>query len=218
MSLSDDIDYNAPLSQNEHHQKLNEHSKHTSIAHLNIQAIVSTFNEFVMILQEYQLDIVALSEMGLQDFSFEQNCVQINGYNSVFRNRIGKRGGGVGIYIKESITYKVRHNLLQRHDNLEILFIEIGGRNKNTPSLICVAYQQRSNEIERLEWFENSENLLANVCLKWKGVSSLLVILILTWWAKRVNTEIQEPVTNLFFTLAHHKSYKKKQDTNRSHK
>ena len=53
ISLSDESDYNVPLYQNEHHQKLNVHSKHTSIAHLNIQAIISTFNEFVMMLQEY---------------------------------------------------------------------------------------------------------------------------------------------------------------------
>ena len=52
ISLSDDSDHNVPLSQNEHHQKLNEHSKNTSIAHLNIQAIMSTFNEFVTMLQE----------------------------------------------------------------------------------------------------------------------------------------------------------------------
>ena len=152
MSLSDDSDYNKPLSQSEHHQKLNEYSKYTSIAHLNIQAIMLTSTEFEMMLQEYQFDIVALSETRLQDCLFQQNYIQINGYNSVFRNRIGKRGGGVGFYIKESITYKVRLYLSRVRDNLEILFVEIGGKNKNTPSLICVAYQPSSNEIEKLEW------------------------------------------------------------------
>ena len=51
-------------------------------------------------LQEYQFDIVALSGTWRQDFSFERNYVQINGYNSVLRNRNGKRGwGGVGFFI-----------------------------------------------------------------------------------------------------------------------
>ena len=50
-----------------------------------------------------------------------------------------------------------------------ILFLEIGGRNKNTPSLICVAYQLSSTEIEKLEWLDNFENLLADAYLKWKG-------------------------------------------------
>ena len=100
MLLSDDIDYNAPLSQNEHHQKLKEHSKHTSIAHLNIQAIMLTFNEFVMMLQEYQCDIITLSETWLQDCLFQQNYIQVNGYYSILRNKVSSRGGGVGFYIK----------------------------------------------------------------------------------------------------------------------
>ena len=94
---------------------------------------------------------------------FQQNYVQTNGYNTVFRNRIGKRGGGVGFYIKESITYNVRYDLSKRHDNLEVLYLEIGRWNKNGHSLICVTYQLSTNEIEKLEWLENFENLLADV-------------------------------------------------------
>ena len=165
MSLYDDTDSNVPLSQNKHHQKLNEQSKLTPIAHFNIQAIMSAFNEFAMMFQECQFDIVALIDTWLHDCSFQQNYVQINGYNSVFRNRKDKRGGDVGVYIKESITYKVRHDLSKGHDNLETLFVEIGGRNKNTPSRICVAYQPSSNEIEKLEWLENFEKFLADVYL-----------------------------------------------------
>ena len=37
------------------------------------------------------------------------------------------------------------------HNNLKILLVEIGGRNKTTPSFIYVAYQPSSNEIEKLE-------------------------------------------------------------------
>ena len=98
---------------------------------------MATFNKFVMMLQEYQFDIVALSETWLQDCSFQQNYIRINGYNSVFRNRIGKRGGGVDFYIIESITHKMRHGLSKGHDNLEILFVEIGGINKNTFTYLC---------------------------------------------------------------------------------
>ena len=63
----------------------------------------------------------------------------------------------------------MRYDLSKRHGNLEILFVEIGGRNKNTPSLICAAYQPSSNEIEKLGWLENFEHLLVDVYLKWKG-------------------------------------------------
>ena len=48
----------------------------------------------------------ALSETWLQDCSFQQNYVEINGYDSVFRNRIDKRGEGVGFYIKNQLHTK----------------------------------------------------------------------------------------------------------------
>ena len=111
---------------------------------------MSTFNVFIMMLQEYQSDVVALSETWLQDCSFQQNYVQINSYNSVIRNGIWKCGGGVVFYIKESIAYNVRYYLSKGHDNLEMLFVEIAGRNKTTTSL-HIAYQPISNEIEKLE-------------------------------------------------------------------
>ena len=143
--------------------------------------------------------------------------VQINGYKSVFRNRIGKRREGVGFYIKESITYKVRHDLSKRHDNLEILFVEIGGRKKNTPSLICVVYQPSSNNMEKMKWLDNFENLLADVYLKWKGV-----FIITGDFNIDLLGEPKESIQrykNLLHTFSiHHKSYKKKQDTNLSHK
>ena len=82
----------------------------------------------------------------------------------------GKRGGGVCFYIKESLTYKIRHDLTRNHDSLEVLFIEIQGRNKNTPTVICVAYQPSSNETEKLEWLEKFDHLLADVYTKWEGV------------------------------------------------
>ena len=82
--LFHDSDYNVPSSQNEHHQKLNEHSKHRPIAHLNNQAIMLAFNEYIMMLEEYQFDIITLGGAWLQDCFFQQNHIQINGYNSVF--------------------------------------------------------------------------------------------------------------------------------------
>ena len=76
----------------------------TSITRLNIQAIMSTFNKFLKTLQEYQFNIIVLSETWIQYCSFQQNYVQINDHNSIFRNRKGKRGEGVAFYVKEPIT------------------------------------------------------------------------------------------------------------------
>ena len=44
-------------------------------------------------------------------------------------------GGGVGFYIKECMSFKVRHDLGKIDESIRILWIELRGRNKNTPIL-----------------------------------------------------------------------------------
>ena len=112
----------------------------------------------------------------------------------------------------------MRHDLSKGHNNLEIIFVEIGGRNKNTLSRICVAYQPSSNEIEKLEWLENLENLLADVYLKWKGVFIVTGDFNIDLLGEpKESTWRYKNLLNLFLTPTHHKSCKKKLGTNGSH-
>ena len=105
---------------------------------------MSTFNE-------YKFDVTVLSETWLKDYKYQQNYVQINGYNAIFKNRTNKRGGGVDFYIKDQVKYTIRKDLTSKHKFLEVLLIEIHGRNKNSPTLVCVAYEPSSIETEKLE-------------------------------------------------------------------
>ena len=113
-----------------HLKKLNENKNNTSIVHLNVQVLMSTYYEFSLMLGEYQFDVIALSETWLKDYKYQQNYVQLNGYNKIFKNRTNKRGGGVGFYIKDQLEYKKRKDLTSKHESLEVLLIEIHGRNK----------------------------------------------------------------------------------------
>ena len=89
---------------------------------------------------------------------------------TLFKNRTGKRGGGVGFYLKEQLQYKVHTDLTQNYIDPEILVLEICGRNKNTPTLVCAVYQPSSIEVEKLEWFEKFEQFLSNIYTTWNGV------------------------------------------------
>ena len=113
-----------------------------------------TFNEFSIMLNSYQFDIIAVTETWLQDSKYPRHYVQVNGYNTVFKSRTGKRGGGVGFYLNEQLQYKVRTDLTRNYIDLEI-----HGRNKNTPTLVCAVYQPGSIEVEKLEWLEKFENI-----------------------------------------------------------
>ena len=64
----------------------------------------------------------------------------------------------------------MRTDLTRNYTDLEILVVEIRGRNKNTPILFCAVYQPSSIEVEKLEWLEKFEQFLANIYTTWNGV------------------------------------------------
>ena len=85
------------------------------------------------------IDILTLSETWLDD-SFEDSHVTIPGYTCIRLDRSGaKEGyGGVAIYVKEGLSFRVRNDL---HSAInECLWIELT-RTKCRPVLICCAYR-----------------------------------------------------------------------------
>ena len=73
---------------NIHAEKLKEYHKHLSIAHLNTQSMSSTFDEFQVIINENQFDIVTLSETLLRENKqLPIDYVKIRGYNLFHKNR-----------------------------------------------------------------------------------------------------------------------------------
>ena len=68
------------------------------------------------------------------------------------------------------MSFKVRHDLGKIDESIEILWIELRGRNKNTSSLTGVVYQPSSNKTEKLVWLEKFEHIPSEVYTKWNGV------------------------------------------------
>ena len=93
-----------PIDQ--HISTLNANRDRISIAHLNTQSITSSFAEFEAMLMRTKFDIITLSETWLKNNPLLLNHVTIPGYKNEFNNREGKRGGGVGLYIREGLKYK----------------------------------------------------------------------------------------------------------------
>ena len=66
--------------------------------------MVSTFNEFSLIVSQYSFDI--FSEIWLKNNPYLLEYVSKPGYSALFRNRDVIKGDGVGVYIRESLTFK----------------------------------------------------------------------------------------------------------------
>ena len=66
--------------------------------------------------------------------------VKIADYESIFKHRKDKKGGGVVFFIIEKISFKTRNESTNNIVNMEVMFIELHGQNKSTPYLVAVAY------------------------------------------------------------------------------
>ena len=104
------------------------------IMHLNAQSMTSSFDELVMTIKQYPFDIITMSKTWLKDNKYLLDYVSIPGYVNVFRNRDRIRGGGVGIYIRDSINFKRRQDIEKLNPDMEHLWLEIPGLNKNSVS------------------------------------------------------------------------------------
>ena len=95
----------------EHLQSLIMRPKHLKVMHLNTQSMASAFDELLLTIKQYPFDVISMSETWLKDNPLLLNHVNIPGYNCEFRSRNSIRGGGVGAYIKETLTYKRRSDI-----------------------------------------------------------------------------------------------------------
>ena len=112
-------------------------------------------------LQEHPFNILALSETWLKDDVNLLNFVQIPGYKFSYKNR-NERRGGVGWYIKDSVEYKVSHDLNKIDESTQHLWIECKGNNNcNKSYLVAALYQPRSDEKEKRVWIEKLDPLLS---------------------------------------------------------
>ena len=60
---------------------LDQNRNRTSIVHLNSQCLSSTFDEFHVMFNEYQFDIITMSETWIKDNQKLLDCFDIPGYN-----------------------------------------------------------------------------------------------------------------------------------------
>ena len=146
---------------NTHVTKLQELKTHISICHLNTQSMTSTFDEFMVI--ESKFDIITLSEIRLKNDKY----VNLPGYKFSNRNRDEKRGGGVDVYIKFCITFKIRSDITSLDDSLEHLWVEGKGKNKKSPYLIGIIYQPSSENAKKIEWIKKIDAVLSSIKSLW---------------------------------------------------
>ena len=92
------------------------------IACLNIKSLVAHIDQLRIFLSLHKIDILAINENKL-DSSITSNEIHISGFDIARRDRTfnSRHGGGVCIFIKNNLNYRLRNDL--QSENLELLAI-----------------------------------------------------------------------------------------------
>ena len=105
-----------------------------TILHVNIGSIKCNIDELKELLSHFKTspDIIAVSETKLK--ANEQCQAIIEGYNFIHEDT-NTNAGGVGIFIKDNISYSLCNNLKMNIPNCEDIWIKINHKNLNN----CIA-------------------------------------------------------------------------------
>ena len=127
-SSSEDISNNQDNIQNssfrlnyEHVQNEIQSVKGFKIAHFNIRSLLKHIDEFRAFLRKKHFDTTCLNETML-DETIANNEVLIDGYQIIRKDR-NRHGGGVLLYIRDTINYKLRNDLML--NSLEMITMEV---------------------------------------------------------------------------------------------
>ena len=130
-----------------------------SLLHLNIRSLNDNFENFRNLLEdsEFSFNVICLSETWSTDKDFRDNSdYHLSNYYTIHSERkIKKKGGGVLIYVKTNLIYKIRGDLSISDYEGEFLSIEILFWVKQTQNG-HVNTQQFENDAE--SWTYNGTN------------------------------------------------------------
>ena len=136
------------------------------------------FREFYESL-DINFSIICFSETWANDSNFDKNSLfQIEGYNPTHQIRKNRKGGGIAIFVRNSLLYKIRDDLSINCDDIESLSIEIVN-NHTKDIIINVVYRPPDGDLSISETFFRkilSENTNANKTLFLAGDFNINVL------------------------------------------
>ena len=161
------------LYENEIEKYLSETTQmeNLSILHLNIRSINANFEKFKLCLEacKFSFNVICLSETWSSDKDFQNNSLfHIQGYQAIhYKRHVSKRGGGLLIYIKSDLVFKIRHDVNISDSNREFLSIEIVLKETKNFIITC-SYKPPTGSM--CEFYEHIEKIFNKAQSENKGL------------------------------------------------
>jgi hypothetical protein len=106
------------------------------MAFLNIVSLPKKIDEIRYSMSNKHIDLIGFSETRF-DSNISNNMIDLDGYDIVRKDR-SRNGGGVCIYLRSSINYKIRNDLIP--SELEAVCVEIS-KPHSRPFLVTTIYR-----------------------------------------------------------------------------
>ena len=146
-----------------------------SLMHINARTINKNIETIYQMLSSLRVsfDIIGISETWISE---PNDLIQIEDYKFICNGRKNRKGGGVGLYIKDDKNYNVRKDLsIHNEDIMESLFIEIIHQ-KNKNIIVGVIYRAPESDVkfflERITEITAKINLENKKCYLGLGIST----------------------------------------------
>ena len=138
-----------------------------AVGFLNVCHLSNKTDELIDLLNAECLDILCVAETFLTP-AIPDSSVKIPGYEFHRKDRL-QHGGGVGIYVRSTLSAKRRRDL--ESDHLELIFIELGSRRKR--SYLGCLYRPPSSPVDYWEELGNHFEAITSSC---RSLSTSLVL------------------------------------------
>ena len=99
--------------------------KGLNVVHLNIRSVIYKIDQIRMMISQAKIDVLCLSESWLNP-NITDSELSIEGYKRFRKDRTLKKGGGILIYIKDSISYDpIETQVIPTNENVESGWIQL---------------------------------------------------------------------------------------------
>ena len=171
--LMDPLSFNIPSSTSKYitDNKLNKFFKFDdksalNVMHVNCRSLKQNFGALTNLLNQLtsNISVIALTETWPSESL--QDVYNIPGYNFISNHRIGKTGGGVGLFLNNQFEYRHRFDLCRMCDFIECVFIEIQ-RASLQPVFVGSIYRPPNTDISLfIAELQSILTIIDNTCKK----------------------------------------------------
>ena len=125
--------------------------------YLNIRSLQKNFDSFFNLLMtlKSELKVICIRETWCSDNSKNHNLFKLQQYKSIQQVRRTDKGGGIAVFLHESLTSNIRHDLSVNNANIEALRVEIINK-KSKNILFNTQYRQPEQNFNEFEAYLNT--------------------------------------------------------------